>query len=165
MAKPTGLIGFYHPHKPVRYTGELLDPMTGELFKPPPMTKQEFKRECDINNIIKEFQVSGQVTHINARAQQGQYLDLPSDLDYQNSIEVARQAELAFMSLPAKVRDRFGNDPAEFLNFMGNPENLEESYKLGLRVKPRSETPQAAAPAGDQAAGLVDPGKPSGQQA
>lgn len=146
MASNGKLIGFYHPHERVRYTGELVNPATGEVFTPPSMTKQEFKRECDINNIVRDFQVTGMVTHINARAQQGQYIDLPSDLDFQNSIEVVTRARESFMSLPSKIRDRFGNDPAQFLNFMADPEKLAESYELGLRVKPQAPQAPSSAP-------------------
>lgn len=143
MAK-SKIIGFYHPHQALRYTGELVDPKTGELFTPPSMTKQEFKRECDINNIVKQFQATGMVQHVNARAKEGAYIDLPSDLDFQNSVEVVRQAQASFMSLPSKIRDRFGNDPAQFLNFMSNPANLEEAQQLGLVEKPRQEAPPPA---------------------
>lgn len=142
------VIGFYHPHARVPYTGELVNPRTGEVYTPPSMTKQEFKRECDINNIIKDFQVTGMVTHINARAQQGAYLDLPSGLDFQASVALVAQARESFMSLPSKIRDRFGNDPAQFLNFLSDPSKLAESYELGIRVKPRAqEAPPAPSPA------------------
>ena len=57
MAK-SKIIGFYHPHARHQYTGELVDPATGVVYTPPSMTKQEFKRECDINNIIPKFQTT-----------------------------------------------------------------------------------------------------------
>lgn len=143
MAK-SKIIGFYHPHARLGFTGELVDPVTGELFTPPSMTKQEFKRECDINNIIKQFQVTGMVQHINARAQAGAYIDLPSDLDFQNSVNIVARARDSFMSLPSKIRDRFGNDPAQFLAFVQNPANINEMYDLGLATRPRAPNPEPA---------------------
>lgn len=131
----------YRPHKRVQYTGMVVDPKTGELVKLPSMTKQEFQKECDINNIIKHFSVSGMFSHVNVRAAQGSYQDLPDSVDFQESLDVIRAAETAFMSLPAKVRDRFGQDPAEFLAFLGDPANAEEAQKLGL-LKPVEPPPE-----------------------
>ncbi|RYF32309.1 MAG: hypothetical protein EOO38_31115, partial [Cytophagaceae bacterium] len=51
-----------------------------------------------------------------------------------------------FDALPAKIRDRFNNDPSRFLAFCENPENEAELVQLGLRdAKP--EEPPAPAPA------------------
>jgi len=44
------------------------------------------------------------------------------------------------MTLPAKVRDRFGQDPAEFLAFLSNPENADEARRLGI-LKPQEAAP------------------------
>lgn len=137
MKKP---FGNYRPHKRVQEHGAILNHVTGELTVPPSMTKQEFKRECDINNIIKHYSVSGMVNHVNAKAAQGAYQDLPDSVDFQESLHTIKMAEEAFMTLPAKVRDRFGQDPAEFLAFMANPDNLEEIRKLGL-AQPVKEAP------------------------
>lgn len=136
---------FYRPHdrEATWVTGELVNPKTGEVYTPPSMTKQEFAQECDINNIIKAFKVTGQVTHINAQRASGTYQDLPDPLDFQESLNAVRQANEAFNSLPSKVRERFNNDPQAFLTFMANPANQDEMIKLGLATR----TPQAAPPA------------------
>lgn len=139
MAKPT-INGHYRPHKRMQERGEILNHVTGELFQPPSLTKQEFQRECDINNIIKHFGTTGMFNHVNARAAQGAYQDLPDAVDFQESLHTIKAAEDAFMTLPAKVRDRFGQDPAEFLAFMADPANLEEIRKLGL-AKPLEQAP------------------------
>ena len=102
---------FYRPHKRVTFDNTKLDLKTGELVEVPSMTKQEFVAECDINNIIKQYSATGQMKHISARAAQGQYLDLPDDLDFQTSLEIVRQAQEAFATLPSGTRARFENDP------------------------------------------------------
>lgn len=137
MKKP---FGHYRPHKRVQYTGELVNPHTGQVVRPPSMTKQEFVRETDINNVIKSYSQTGMVNHINAKAAQGAYQDLPDAFDFQESLHIIKQAEEAFMTLPAKVRDRFGQDPAEFLAFLNNPENADEARKLGI-LKPQEAAP------------------------
>lgn len=140
MALPKKLpevIGFYMPvDRSTDYTGEVAHPITGEVTKPPSMTKQEFVAECDIGNIIKEFTQTGQWSHISSKAQQGAFLDLPAPMDFQESIHVVMAAEQAFSELPALARDRFGNDPAAFLAFMSDPANRDEADRMGLLAKP-----------------------------
>lgn len=117
----------YRPHKRVQEHGELAD---GTI--PPTMTKQEFIAECDINNIIKQYSETGMLNHVNARAQAGAYTDLPDAYDFQESLETVMAAETAFMTLPSKLRERFNNEPAEFLAFCSDEANLPELRKLGL---------------------------------
>ena len=40
------------------------------------------------------------------------------------------------MEIPAIIRKRFDNDPYQFLEFMENPENIEEARQLGLAPMP-----------------------------
>lgn len=128
-------VALYRPHRRVQEHGEIINPHTGDITIPPSMTKQEFVRECDINNVIKQYKTHGMLTHVNTKAAQGAYQDLPDSVDFQESLHTIMVAENAFMSLPSKVRDRFGQDPAEFLAFLNNPENADEARKLGI-LKP-----------------------------
>lgn len=130
-------LGFYRPHKRVQFTGELVNPVTGEVTRPPSMTKQSFVEECDINNILREYSASGQLRHISARAEQGMYADLPDQADFQTALNIVLEGQAAFASLPSKVRNRFNNDPAEFLEFMADPANQEEAIRLGLATDSR----------------------------
>ena len=102
-------------------------------------TKQSFKDECDINNILRKYQKTGLLTHVASYA--GRYEELPSDVDYQESLNAIISAEAAFMSLPSGLRLRFGNDPGEFLQFVSNPANSNELVELGL-AKPRPSAEQ-----------------------
>ena len=128
---------FYRPHKRVTANNLKLDLRTGELVELPSMTKQEFVAECDINNIIKQYSTSGVIRHISERAATGQYLDLPDNIDFQESLNMVHQAQSAFATLPSSVRSRFQNDPAEFLAFMADPANQDEIIKLGLATDSR----------------------------
>lgn len=143
------VIGFYHPRPRIGdYTGEVTNPITGEVTTPPSMTKQEFVAECDINNIVKEYLITGQVQHIAAKAAQGQYLDLPQPMDFQESVHVVMQAQQAFESLPSRVRERFGNDPEQFLQFFYDPANADEARELGMlpKLAPGGAPPPPAPP-------------------
>lgn len=110
---------FYVPHDRV------ITPLSDEMI-----TKQEFKAECDINNIIKQFQMTGIVNHINNA--QPIFDDLPDSIDYQESIAIARRAEEAFDALPSKVRDYFGNDPQRFLAAFNDESQIGKLRELGL---------------------------------
>jgi len=110
----------------------VLDLKTGELGPMPSMTKQSEMAACDINNIVREFTPSHMAMLIDQARQLGQYVDLPDSLDYQEGINTVLRAQEAFATLPAKVRSRFENDPAQFLEFFADPANQDEAIKLGL---------------------------------
>lgn len=133
-------MSFYRPHRRIQTYNLYPDPVTGEFVEMPSMTKQEFARECDINNVIKAFSTTGMFKHVNQKAAQGQYVDLPDPTDFQNSLDQVNQARTAFMSLPSKLRARFDNDPAQFLAFTHDPSNLAEMRTLGL-AKPEAPPP------------------------
>lgn len=135
---------FYRPHDryATSWKNEVVDPITGEITNPPSMTKQQHLAECDINNIIKSYQITGQIRHISSKAAMGSYEDLPAAPDFQDAMNMVIQAEASFATLPSHVRARFGNDPAQFLTFIGDPTNKEEVYKLGLAQRPKTTPPE-----------------------
>lgn len=135
MAKQTRF-SFYRPHARVQFDN--VDPTTGEVL--PSMTKQEFKNECDINNVIKQFKPHHMAAMLQANLNSGAYTDLPDSYDYQQSLDLVREAERQFLTVPAKVRERFGQDPGQFLAFLNNPDNLKEARDLGL-AKPEVAPP------------------------
>lgn len=141
MAKEPETFSFYRPHKRVQEDGRMVNHVTGEITYPPSMTKQEFVAECDINNINKAFAATGQINHLNARAAQGAFEDLPDEMDLQLSLDIIHQAETAFMELPAKTREKFHQQPGEFLAFMADPANEKEAREMGL-LKPLPRPPE-----------------------
>lgn len=106
-------------------------------------TQQNFKKECDINTILKKFRSSGLLTHVNQR--QPMYEDVSNFTGYQEALEIVMTAEKLFNDIPAAVRKKFNNDPQEFLDFVSNPSNGEELVKLGL-AEMRPQTIVAAPP-------------------
>lgn len=104
--------------------------------------KQSFKDDCDINRIVKQFTRTGQVTHLNR--QPAHYGYAPA-LDFREALEMVREQEEQFAELPSQVRARFNNNPEELLEFLGDPENLEEARQLGLAEgeKPEVEKPES----------------------
>lgn len=135
-------IGWYQPHASYDWTGLVPDPKTGELVKEESMTKQSFKDECDVNNILRQYSPVALAQMMAERAALGRYADLPSNLDFQEAMNIVVEGKQAFESLPSQIRERFMNDPERFLAFMSDADNVEEAIKLGLavrRVEPEPE--------------------------
>jgi len=110
-------------------------------------TKQAFKKDADINFIMKKYRETGLLPSVRDRKPfYGDFTNAPDFLETQNRIAHTRQY---FQQLPADVRDRFANDPARMLDFLANPENDAEAVKLGLKEAPKA--PEAP----------VEPNKPA----
>lgn len=106
----------------------------------PSLTRQEFAEECDINFIMSRYEITGQLPMNNPGPPQ--YLDLtmmPADL--QTALDLLNDAERAFMTLPAKIRREFDNDPQEFVAFASDPANLNQMREWGLA--PPAQLPDA----------------------
>jgi len=134
----------YGPHKKVQL-----------VCKGPSRTKQSFKEECDINSILKRFEKTGELTHLmKAEPKFGEFADVGT---FHQAMGVVALANEQFAALSAHVRKRFNNNPEEFLEFTGNPENAQEMVKLGLAT--RTELPPGPTPPGAPAASQA-PKKP-----
>ncbi len=92
-------------------------------------TKQSFKNECDINQIMAKYQKTGAISHFNKH--KGDYAFATSH-DFSSAMRLITTAQDMFNGLPSTIRNRFANDPAQFLNFVQDSDNEEEMKKLGL---------------------------------
>lgn len=99
---------------------------TGESSR----TKQAFKDECDVNQILAKYNKTQQLNHVNSIS--GHYGDFTNATDYQTSLNAVMDANERFMGLSAQVRAKFNNNPAQFIDFMSNDQNYEEALNLGL---------------------------------
>jgi phage internal scaffolding protein len=78
---------------------------------------------------------------------QPSYGDFSSVVDYQEAMNIVKFAEFQFQNLPSNVRDRFGNSPEKFLEFVNNPDNVDEMIKMGLAHKKAETTVPPVPPA------------------
>ncbi|QXP08487.1 MAG: internal scaffolding protein [Arizlama microvirus] len=111
-------------------------------------TIQSEKDNCDLNKAVAKFRkhhvLSGPLAS-QRKAMFGDFSDAPDDfMAAQNSIINAKRS---FGELPARVRERFHNDPGELLVFLADDKNTDEAIKLGL-VTP--EVKKDVAPAAGQ---------------
>lgn len=92
-------------------------------------TRQEFKAECDINTIMGKYMRTGELPHVNLVAPQ--YFDA-SGVDFQTHMNAIAEAKSLFAQLPSSVRNRFYNDPGQFVDFCSEPANRTEMAQMGL---------------------------------
>lgn len=111
-----------------------------------PKTQQQYKASCDINNILKKYHRDGVISPDLLNKRHAVFGDVSNFGDFQESQNKILEAREAFMTLPAKLRARFDNDPAKCLDFATNPDNWDEMVKLGMVKPPNPEIPPASAP-------------------
>lgn len=125
MSKPK------HPfvRTPYNYDAAQVSFDTGCFNDEPSLTQQSFKDESDINFIVKRFGVGAP---ISVPARMPTYGDFSGCSDYREALDAIIAADEAFMALPPRVRERFDNDPALFVDFCSDPSNRSEAMELGL---------------------------------
>ena len=69
------------------------------------------------------------------RTQMPTYGDFSNSLDFHQAQNRLIQARKDFMSLPSGVRKEFDNDPGQLVEFINDPENLQEAQDMGLLPK------------------------------
>lgn len=142
--------GFY-PRLQVTFTG-------------PGRTKQSFKDECDINNLMAKYLKTGHMDHVNQSLPR---FERVSEHDFQSAQNLIADAKSMFENIPSAVRARFENNPGKLLDWVHDPANVQEAASLGfldlervpetLRPQPKAATtPPAAA---DAAATTPPPGR------
>lgn len=109
----------------------------------PTRAVQSERDNCDINVLVARFGITGQMPQTTRLPTYESYEDV---FDYQSALQSVKDAQEAFLELPARVRERFKNDPQEFLMYATDPANIDGMRELGL-ASPKA-TP-AAAPTGD----------------
>ena len=100
-------------------------------------TKQSFKEEVDINNIVDKYQRTGAISHANQY--EAQYGDVTVD-DFQTAMNVVANANTMYEDLPSTLREKFIS-PEGMLQFFetATPEDLRE-YGLVQGVITKEET-------------------------
>ncbi len=96
------------------------------------MTQSQFKDECDINKIMDRYFRTGCLSDPLNRMKPGTYGDFTEMGDYMENMNKIVQAREMFDALPARVRERFGNNPGAMIDFVMDPNNKAEAKKLGL---------------------------------
>lgn len=128
----------------------------GITFDQPSQTLQSFKDDADINCIIARFENTGVLVDPTVPVSRipsfGDYSDLPS---YQEAQNVIIAANNAFDTLSSKIRERFGNDPAAYFDFVQSlkegSEEYDEAVALGI-VNKRPDSSHEVSPGSSESA-------------
>lgn len=110
------------------------------------MAKQAMKEECDINRIMKRYERDGIIDHANNfNGNYGDFTKLPEC--YHDACNQVIAAQEMFMTVPASIRAKFGNDPGRFLAFVEDPSNEKEMREIGL-LPPARQNDHEEGPSG-----------------
>lgn len=91
--------------------------------------QQQFSKDCDVNEIMRKYAVTGELPQPNVAPVYGDFSELGQYYETWNKIASANSA---FHGLPKDIRRRFNNDPRELIQFMDNPDNRQAAESLGL---------------------------------
>lgn len=98
------------------------------------LTQQQFVEDCDINVLARRFGLVDAPMPVGAfhPSHYGDFSDVP---DLRTAMDLVNDAKNKFMMLPAKLRERFNNQPGRLWEFVNDPENVDEAVRLGLLVR------------------------------
>lgn len=97
----------------------------------PTLTQQQFAEDADINVLARRFGLD-KVAIPAAPLDPSFYGDFTEVPDLRTAMDLVNEATNRFMDLPAKLRERFDNNPAKLWHFVNDPENGPEAVRLGL---------------------------------
>lgn len=100
--------------------------------------QQHLKDEVDINTIVRRFGITREMP---AGIPGGVFGDFTGIDDFESAVAAIDRAREGFMSLPAEVRERFGNEPGKLIEFV---HTATEEQVNGLI--PQAAPPPPAAP-------------------
>lgn len=95
-------------------------------------TRQEEAAQADINKILRRLEDGS----ISPAMREGIFADVSSIGDFREAKEKVQRAEEAFSSLPASVRNRFANDPVQFVEAFGSEDGIKVLRECGVVAEP-----------------------------
>lgn len=122
----------------------------------PSLAQQQFAKEADVNVLIERYKKTGSFYNPlspSSAPRMPQYADLSEIPDMMGQMALLDGVQRLFQSLPARVREQFGNNPAQFVEWAQNPANFDAGVKLGIfDPSEQSKPPVAAKEEGESAA-------------
>jgi phage internal scaffolding protein len=125
---------------PYNYDKDAASNESGLACEEPSLAQQHYKDECDINNILQQFNITGLLPNSPLSPRYGDFSGIG---DYHSALNRVIAAQDEFDALPAQIRARFDNDPANLIEFLENENNRPEAEKLGLVEKGAAEVVEA----------------------
>jgi len=126
---------------PYNYDTDAASNESGLACEEPSLAQQHFKEECDINTILQKFNITGMLPQSTLSPRYGDFSGIG---DYHTALNRVLAAQDEFEALPAQIRARFNNDPAQLIEFLQDENNRPEAEDLGLVEKAAAEVVEAA---------------------
>lgn len=104
------------------------------------ITEDSHKAEVDINNIIKRHGMDLIRKTAVAYRNDMEYGEVTGE-SFQEAMNKVVKAQDSFNSLPAEVREKFQNNPVNYLDFINDHANIEDMIKMGIAAKREPEQP------------------------
>ncbi len=89
--------------------------------------KQSFKNSCDINKLLEKGAKQGGLSHLERHG--ARYGDFAS-IDWENLPLQLAEGQQVFNELPAELKREFDQNPADFYNYVTDPENEDRLQEL-----------------------------------
>ncbi|QXP08621.1 MAG: internal scaffolding protein [Arizlama microvirus] len=125
------------------YDADSASKFTGLITTLPSLAQQQYKDECDINNIAKQFGLTGKLPQPVYLPTFGDFSEIT---DFQSALHAIQRAEASFMAMPSHIRERFNNDSQKFLEFTSDSRNAAEVRSLGLFKDAPTPPPSSPGP-------------------
>lgn len=107
------------------------------------LTQQHMEAEANINTIVRNFGVTGQLPQIPLPPSLEEFADI---FDFQTAMNIQAAAKASFMMLAPEIREAFYNDPHNFVSQVDAmltetdkavlENNLAKLRQMGLAVQP-----------------------------
>lgn len=112
---------------------------------PETLVQQHLRDEVDVNTIVRRFGMTGAMP---AGVPGGMFGDFTGVSDFESAVAAVTRAEEGFMTLPAAVRERFGNNPGMLIEYaQGVPIEQLDAEVRGLAAPAPQPVVVAAAAA------------------
>lgn len=98
------------------------------------LTHQSFAAEADIRTIMARYGSTGSFidSTVDCSTRTPSYGDFSTLPDFHAAQNIVAQSVEHFESLNVNLRERFGYDPANLLEFLNDPANRQEAISLGI---------------------------------
>jgi len=126
---------------PYNYDRDAATNESGLACEEPSLAQQHYKDECDINTILEKFNITGLMPESPLSPRYGDFTGIS---DYHTALNRVIAAQDEFEALPAQIRARFDNNPAQLIEFLENSDNRSEAEELGLVEKATAEVVEVA---------------------
>ena len=104
------------------------------------MTEQAHAKEVNINNIVKRHGIDLIQKTSKLMSPEFQFDDISGN-DFTEAMLKITKAQQTFDQLPSELRKQFNNAPGEFMDFVQNPDNMEQMVEMGLAQRPTIDPP------------------------